>query len=78
MTFSYQYATEEQIVEHLKTSSRQAIHAIIKHYTRMGDTFMLEKILRAKVLMKVAKKQAKTSISVVEIQAKLPAKPQPV
>lgn len=60
MAFSYQYASEDQIVEHFKKSSRQTIHFIIKYYKELPDgQETLEKILRAKARMKAEKVESK-------------------
>lgn len=53
MTFNYQTATTEQLVEHLKTASSPSVSGLRAYYIKQNNKHMIDQIDLARKLLKI-------------------------
>lgn len=55
MTFSYRYASPEQLVEHLASASRATVCAALRRYREQGRADLVVRIKNAYVQARIAR-----------------------
>ena len=55
MTFSYAYASQEQLVQHLANASRASVSAALRRYREQGQTGIVSRIKAAHLQARISR-----------------------
>ena len=55
MTFSYAYASQEQLVQHLASASRASVSAALRRYREQGQTDIVSRIKAAHLQARISR-----------------------